>query len=182
MLKNKLTGAALCVVTTGWAAFSLYAETVTLPPPLLERCANGNCVPRRATNGFYHTRWRKWPEEPAAAPNPGVREGIAAPPVEIPEPENEGDLPEGAITQPPPPDDAGAGAAAPSPRRSGPTQAPPNAQPPRAAPPDDLPREFRDATPIPGLENGAPQFPSNDSPPRRIPALATRSANRPAAV
>ncbi len=57
------------------------------------QCIDGVCIPARVTNGFYPTRWRKWPIVPPAPAQRGVRERISPPTVDIPKSDVETEIP-----------------------------------------------------------------------------------------
>jgi hypothetical protein len=159
--------AALTCANTGRAADPAM-QSVVAP-----RCADGSCVPRRLTNGFYPTTWRQWPVAPPAQAKPGVREGISAPSVELPSPQMETYLPEGVLVAPPPLDQGGTdGGFEPRPRDSipGPPSGP---TPPRGESPQGVPPELR---------SGTLRTPLDKQTPRRQRAIAGREINRPAAV
>lgn len=150
------------------------------------QCPGGVCAPRRVTNGFYPTRWRKWPVETPAAPGPGVREAIGAPEFELPDPERETDLPQGMMTAPSPSDSRGAPPDSAVPRRSGPTAPSPQTAPrtvPRTGPAvPGLPRELQNELPSPRTDGDAPQFPFDSRPSRSAPALVARPKSHSATV
>lgn len=185
MLIRKALRTGLCVVALGWGAARLYGEVMTVPEasPV---CVDGACVPRRVTNGYYPTKWRPWPVPPPAAARPGVRPGIPAPPVELPDPSVETQLPEGAIPAPSPregPDVAPDNDMGP---RTRPTAPPPARGPagiePRPGLPPELRNELRNEVPRPSLDDQGSRLPADNRSPRRIPAIALRGGNRPAAV
>jgi hypothetical protein len=165
LLRSGFGAAALALSAVG-----LYAETI-VPSVASSRCANGACTPRRLTNGYYPTVWRRWPVEPPAPEKPGVRESISAPGVELPSPNVEITLPRGVLIEPPPLEESGANedfGPAPSERPTLP--GPPT---PRREPQEGMPPELR----------GEPsRFPTNREMPGRQRAIAGREVNRPAAV
>jgi hypothetical protein len=56
-------------------------------------CVDGNCVPNRATNGFYATRWRPWPGGEPSQHKPVPQVGIELNKVQVPPRESELDMP-----------------------------------------------------------------------------------------
>ncbi len=182
MLTRKVFSAGLCMAALGWSAAHLYGE-VTLPPGALAECADGSCVPRRVTNGYFPTKWRPWPVKPPATPAPGVAPGIPAPPVELPTPAEETRRPSGGIIAPRP---------QPAPSTSpdatnddvpdfGPAAPPPDGGAPPADPRDDLPPALRNQIPATGRNGLSSTLPPDPRSPRRIPNVALRRT-RPATV
>jgi hypothetical protein len=181
MLTRKLLKTSLCVAALGWGAARLYGEVMFVPNPSAD-CADGTCVPRRVTNGYFQTKWRKWPVEPPARPEPGVRPGIPAPPVEIPDPTEEIRLPSGSIIAPGPAPDQGPPPATDSAPRNGPLAPPAGRGAPEAAPRPDLPPALRNEIPPPAFDEQGSRLPPDNRSPRRIPTIASGSRNRPAAM
>ena len=181
MFAKKTLGTGLCLVTIGWGVVRLRGETFVIPEPSARACIDGACVPRRLTNGYYQTKWRRWPIEPAAAAKAGVREGISAPGLEVPEPDKETELPPGAFTAPSPSDEQPTGPESGLPGSTEPRSQPPTRTIPRADPGGDLPLDLRGA-PLPGRDSRSPQYPSDMRPFRRTPAVAAAGGNRAASV
>jgi hypothetical protein len=180
MFTRKVLGTGLCVAALGWSAARLYGEVTFVPDPSAQ-CADGQCVPRRVTNGYFQTKWRRWPFEPPARAQPGVRPGIAAPPVELPAPGEETQLPEGAIVAPRPRGDAGVAPDTDTAPRPGPA-APPNRGAPEAEPRPDLPPALRNQIPPRSFDDQGSRLPPDNRSPRRIPTMASRGRNRAAAA
>jgi hypothetical protein len=173
MMNKILLRTGIGAIALALGAVGLYGETI-VPPLASPHCPDGACAPRRLTNGYYPTTWRKWPVDPPAAEKPGVREGIRVPGVELPPPNIETYLPEGLLTAPPP--EAGGGTdddLGPAPSDTPSTAPPPDRAPPRSEPRPGLPPELR---------YEPSRFPSNQRSPRRMPTIAGREGNRPAAV
>lgn len=170
MLTKSSLEKAVCAVALAWSAVGLASDTVA-PSVVSPQCADGSCVPRRLTNGYYPTTWRRWPVDPPARGKAGVREGISAPNMEVPPPRLETYLPEGVLIAPPPADQGGAdGGFESGPRESFPGTPPPGPAAPRGGSPEGVPPELRsEATRIPQS-------------PTRQRAIAGREINRPAAV
>jgi hypothetical protein len=165
LLRSGLGAAALALSAVG-----LYAENI-VPSVASSRCANGACTPRRLTNGYYPTVWRRWPVEPPAPEKPGVRESISAPGLQLPSPNVETALPRGVLIEPPPLQESGADEDFGPPSSERPTV--PGPATPRREPQEGVPPELR----------GEPsRFPTNREIPGRQRAIAGREVNRPAAV
>jgi hypothetical protein len=170
MLTKSSLVKAVCALALGWSAVGLASDTV-VPSIVSPQCADGSCVPRRLTNGYYPTTWRRWPVDPPARGKMGVREGISAPNMELPPPRLETYLPEGVLIAPPPTDPGGAdGDFDSGPRESFPGTPPPGPAAPRGGSPEGVPPELRSEP------TRTPQSPT------RQRAIAGREINRSAAV
>jgi len=114
-------------------------------------CVDGVCVPNRATNGFYPTRWRAWPGTETGPAAKKTYPGINVPNLDVPGIEKELSLPKTSGTG-----TAAPGAAAPSTSdpATSPSTAPPNNS--RPNPLIDLPPELRDITPPRPTERTSP--------------------------
>jgi hypothetical protein len=159
MTGKKLFRAGLCLVAVGGGAIVLHGEPAPIAVAPAAPCLDGSCVPRRLTNGYYQTKWRRWPVEHPAAARPGVREGISAPPVELPEREQEAAIPPGAFAAPSPSDQQPADSDFPPSRSTAPTAPPPSGTPPRDRPEADLPPELR-GSPLPRTDGPMRGYPS----------------------
>jgi hypothetical protein len=171
LIKSSLVKTA-CAATLAWSAVGLANDTA-VHSVVSPQCADGSCVPRRLTNGYYPTTWRRWPVEPPSRGKAGVREGISAPKVELPPPRLETYLPEGLLIAPPPDPGGADGGFDPGPRESIPGAPPPGPAAPRGESPQGVPPELR----------SEPTRTRTQEPmPRRQRAVASRETNRPAAV
>ncbi len=151
------------------------------PPHADVQCIDGVCIPARVTNGFYPTRWRKWPIVPPAPAQRGVREGISPPTVDIPKSDVETEIPgrQGMPGQPrraPPSRELDGGV--PDREPSDPSTSPTLPVEPREP---AMPPELDDLPPRSDRER-SPQFPRNDRLPRRTPPVASRSMERQASL
>ncbi|MEX2138423.1 MAG: hypothetical protein WD894_04135 [Pirellulales bacterium] len=181
MLNRKVLGTGLCVAALGWSAARLYGEVMFVPDPSVQ-CADGDCVPRRMTNGYFQTKWRKWPVERPSRAQAGVQPGIAAPPVDLPAPGEETRLPEGAIVAPRPQEGQGAAPDTDTAPRPDPTAPPLDRGAPGAEPRPDLPPALRNQIPPPSFDDQGSRLPPDHRSPRRIPAMASRGRSRPATM
>lgn len=172
MHNRKIIASAFGIVVSGSLLAAVHADTLLPPVATAAHCADGSCIPNRATNGFYATRWRKWPVSPPAPPSKGVREGIPAPDVELPPLQEETSRPRPQAV----PSDV-----QPVPSGPEPTVTPPTTTPPTTFPPGQIPESPAPSEALPPELRGQrtlPQIPRDDRPPRRTPVVAERPGAR----